>query len=254
MATLSGKVAIITGASSGIGRATAKLFADEGAKVVLGARRKNKLNELVDEIAVEGGQAKVLPGDVTSEAYNKALVDLAISEFGQLDIAFNNVGTLGTLAPLPELTQEEWNFSINTNLTSGFFAAKYQIPAMLENNGGSVVFTSSVIGNTVAMPNKAAYAAGKAGLVGLVQALAVEYGQQKIRFNALVPGAVITPMADQLGSDPETIAFIENLHALKRRAEPKELAQSALYLASDLSSFTTGTAMVVDGGVSICKT
>ncbi len=254
MATLSGKVAIITGASSGIGRATAKLFADEGAKVVLGARRKNKLNELVDEIAVEGGQAKVLAGDVTSEAYNKALVDLAISEFGQLDIAFNNVGTLGTLAPLPELTQEEWNFSINTNLTSGFFAAKYQIPSMLENNGGSVVFTSSVIGNTVAMPNKAAYAAGKAGLVGLVQALAVEYGQQKIRFNALVPGAVITPMADQLGSDPETIAFIENLHALKRRAEPKELAQSALYLPSDLSSFTTGTAMVVDGGVSICKT
>lgn len=125
---------------------------------------------------------------------------------------------------------------------------------MLENNGGSVVFTSSVIGNTVAMPNKAAYAAGKAGLVGLVQALAVEYGQQKIRFNALVPGAVITPMADQLGSDPETIAFIESLHVLKRRAEPEELAQSALYLASDLSSFTTGTAMVVDGGVSICKT
>lgn len=125
MATLSGKVAIITGASSGIGRATAKLFADEGAELILGARRKNKLNELVDEIAVEGGQAKALPGDVTSEAYNQALVDLAISEFGQLDIAFNNVGTLGTLAPLPELTQEEWNFSINTNLTSGFFAAKY---------------------------------------------------------------------------------------------------------------------------------
>lgn len=251
---LSGKIAIVTGASSGIGRATAKLFAHEGAKVIIGARREDKLHELINEITANGGQAKALAGDVTSEAYNKALVDLAVAEFGQLDIAFNNAGALGTLVPLPELTHEDWNLTISTNLTSGFLATKYQIPAMLENGGGSVIFTSSVAGNTVAIPTKSAYAAAKAGLIGLTKTLAVEYGAQGIRFNALLPGATATPMVDEMGTDPEFIKFLDNIHALKRRAEPEEIAKAAMYLASDAASFITGTSMLVDGGVSICKT
>ena len=253
MDTLSGKVAIVTGASSGIGRATALLFAAEGAKVIVGARRKKELNLLVDEITAAGGQAVALAGDVTSEDYAKKLVDLAIGEFRKLDIAFNNAGILGSADIVTDLNLEDWNKTLQINLTTGFLGAKYQIPAMMDN-GGSIIFTSSFVGNGIGMPNKAAYAASKAGIVGLTQALAAEYGVQGIRVNAILPGATKTPMADEFGTDPEVIEFVENIHALKRRAKPEEIARSVLHLASDLSSFITGTAMLVDGGVSICKT
>ncbi len=252
MAILSNKVVIITGASSGIGRATAKLFAHEGAKLVVAARRKDKLNELVDEITADGGQARALAGDVTSERYNKALVDLTISEFGKLDIAFNNAGILGSADTVTDLSLDDWNQTISTNLTSSFLAAKYQIPIMA--NGSSIIFTSSFVGCTLGMPNKAAYAASKAGITGLVKALATEYGAQGIRVNALLPGGTITPMADEFGNNQEVIEFVENMHALKRRATPIEIATAAMYLASDAASFVTGTSMLVDGGVSICKT
>lgn len=254
MPLLKNKVAIITGASSGIGRASAKLFAQEGASVIIGARREDRLNILAAEIKEAGGQVKILAGDVTSEEYNKALVALAVLAFGKLDIAFNNAGTLGTLVPITELAREDWDFSINTNLTSAYLAAKHQIPAMLENKGGSVIFTSSVAGTTVAIPTKSAYAAAKAGLTGLTKTLATEYGANGIRFNAIVPGATDTPMAAQLGTDPEFIKFLEGIHALKRMAQPEEIADAALYLASDLSRFVTGSSLLVDGGVSICKT
>lgn len=253
MALLANKVAIITGASSGIGRAASKLFGQEGAKVIVGARRESELNTLVDEIIQLGGKAKALPGDVTSENYNKALVDLALNEFGQLDIAFNNAGILGGTIATDEKTKVDWDHELNTNLTSGFLAAKHQIPAM-KKNGGSIIFTSSFVGYTVGMPQMAAYATAKAGLIGLTKALAAEYGPLGIRVNALLPGGTETPMAKEFGDSPEIIEFVNNMHALKRQAKPEEIAGSALYLASDASSFTTGTAMLVDGGVSICKT
>jgi NAD(P)-dependent dehydrogenase (short-subunit alcohol dehydrogenase family) len=252
MASLSNKVVIITGASSGIGRAAAKLFAHEGAKVVVGARRDNELSTLVAEIVAEGGRAKALAGDVAQESYAKALVDLAVSEFGGLDIAFNNAGTLGSNDAVTELSLDDWENTLRTNLTGSFLGAKYQIPAM--KDGGSLIFTSSFVGSTIGMPNKVAYAASKAGVTGLVKALASEYGAQGIRVNALLPGGTITPMADEFGTSPEVIAFVESIHALKRRAEPEEIAKAALYLASDASSFVTGTSMLVDGGVSISKT
>lgn len=253
MNSLKNKVAIVTGASSGIGYATAKLFAQEGAKVVLGARRKQKLDDLIDEIKNKGGEAVALAGDVTNEEYAKALVELAKSEYGCLDIAFNNAGILGISGPTPDITLEEWNNTISSNLTSAFLGAKYQLPAMLEE-GGSLIFTASFVGCTVGMPQMASYSASKAGLVGLTKSLASEYGTNAIRVNALLPGGTDTPMAKEFGDTPEAIEFVNNLHALKRRASPEEIAQSALYLASDSSSFTTGTAMLVDGGVSICKT
>lgn len=254
MSLLLDKVAIITGASSGIGRAAAKLLAREGAKVIVGARRNVQLQELAAEIRGDGGQVRVLVGDVTSEAYNKALVDLAITEFGKLDIAFNNAGTLGKPGPLPELSAADWDWTLQTNLTSSFLGAKYQIPKMLENGGGSIIFTSSFLGYTIGMPGQAAYAAGKAGQIGLAKALASEYGPRGIRVNALLPGGTKTPMAKEFGDSPEVQKFVNSIHALKRMASPEEIAQSVLYLASDLSRFTTGTAMLVDGGVSINKT
>lgn len=252
MTLLSNKVVILTGASSGIGRAAAKLFAREGAKMVVGARRENELNTLASEIIIEGGQVIALAGDVTDESYAKELVELAVSEFGGLDIAFNNAGILGSNNTVTELSLEDWKNTLRINLTGGFLGAKYQIPAM--KNGGSLIFTSSFVGNTIGMPNKAAYAASKAGITGLVKALASEYGAQGIRVNALLPGGTITPMADEFGNSQEIIAFIESMHALKRRAQPDEIAKAALYLASDASSFVTGTSMLVDGGISISKT
>lgn len=254
MSALFNKVVIITGASSGIGYATARLFAREGAQVVVAARRQRELDALVAEITLAGGQAVALAGDVQAEAYAKALVELAMDRFGGLDVAFNNAGTSGERDATTDVPLSAWNDTLSTNLTSAFLGAKYQIPAMLDRCGGSLIFTSTFVGYTVGLPGMAAYAASKAGLIGLTQSLAAEFGAQRIRVNALLPGGTDTPMGRAFASTPEALAFVEGLHALKRMASPDEIAQSALYLASDASSFTTGTALLADGGVSINRT
>lgn len=253
MNTLSSKVAIVTGASSGIGRATAVLFAREGAKVVAAARRQTELASLVAQIREAGGQGVALAGDVREEAFARALVELAKSEFGGLDVAFNNAGIVGEMAPVSALSLQAWRETLDSNLTSAFLGAKYQLPAMCERGGGSLIFTSSFVGHTAGIPGMAAYAASKAGLIGLVQVLAAEFGPQGIRVNALLPGGTDTPasITNAPGAGPEVLAFVEGLHALKRMARPEEIARSALYLASDASSFTTGIALLADGGVSI---
>jgi NAD(P)-dependent dehydrogenase (short-subunit alcohol dehydrogenase family) len=251
---LDAKVAIVTGASSGIGRAIANLFAAEGAQVVVAARRQELLNSLVDEIAAKGGVAVALAGDVTDEAYAQALVGEARSRFGGLDIAVNNAGGLGPMGPTPDLSRYAWDDTIATNLTSAFLGAKYQLPAMLERGAGSMIFVSSFVGYTAAMPGAAAYAASKAGLIGLMKALAVEYGPRGIRVNALLPGGTQTAAADAMADTEEMKAFVRNMHALKRIADPDEQARAALFLASDAASFVTGSAMLSDGGVSINKT
>ncbi|WP_282607194.1 SDR family oxidoreductase [Pelagibius sp. Alg239-R121] len=254
MTQLENKIVIITGASSGIGHAAAKLFAEEGAKLVVGARRQVELDTLVGEIRASGGQAIALAGDVREEAYAKALVGLAHTEFGGLDVGFNNAGQLGDLGEAPGITLASWQETLETNLTSAFLGAKYQLPAMLERGSGSLIFTSSFVGYTVGMPGMAAYAASKSGMVGLTKVLAAEYGPRGIRANALLPGGTNTEMARAHSNTPEAREFVCGLHALKRIARPEEIAQTALYLASDASSFTTGQAILVDGGVSINRT
>lgn len=256
MFALANKVAIVTGASSGIGRAAAKLFAEEGAKVVVAARRQAELDALVAEIEEADGIAVALAGDVTDEAYAKALVELAVGKFGGLDIAFNNAGSVGQTGPVSELSLEGWRETLDANLTSAFLGAKYQVRAMVERGGGSLIFTSTFVGHTVGMPGMTGYGASKAGLFGLTQVLAAEYGAKGVRVNALIPGGTDTPasITNAPGAGPEVLAFVEGLHALKRMAQPQEIARAALFLASDASSFTTGSALFADGGVSITRT
>ncbi|MDP2410186.1 MAG: SDR family oxidoreductase [Pseudolabrys sp.] len=252
--SLVGKVAIITGASSGIGRTIALLFAAQGAKLIVAARRRELLHDLVDEIKAADGIASALPGDVADERYAQALVAEVKARFGGLDIAVNNAARMGPMGPTPDVERDAWDLTMAVNLTSGFLAAKYQIPAMLERGAGSMIFVSSFVGYTAAMPEVAAYAASKAGLIGLMKSLAVEYGPKGIRVNALLPGGTQTAMADEMINTEDMKAFVRNMHALKRTARPDEQAQAALFLASDAASFVTGSAMLADGGVSINRT
>lgn len=252
MFSLADKVAIVIGASSGIGRATAKLFAEQGARLIVSARRKPELDSLVAEICETGGEAEAVAGDISDEAHARALVEHARERFGGLDIAFNNAGVVGRMGPVTELERKDWEEVLDVNLTAAFLAAKYQIPAMLERGAGALIFTSSFVGHTVGMPGMAAYGASKAGLIGLTQTLAAEYGPRGIRVNALLPGGTDTPAATF--KTPEERAFVEGLHALKRVAKPEEIARAALFLASDAASFVTGAAMLADGGVSINRT
>jgi NAD(P)-dependent dehydrogenase (short-subunit alcohol dehydrogenase family) len=256
MSVLNNRVAIVTGASSGIGRAAAKLFASEGARVVVTARRQAELEKLVAEIATAGGEAVAVAGDVKDEALAKLLVDTATRRFGGLDIAFNNAGIVGASVPVSELSLAAWHDILDTNLTSAYLGAKYQMPAMIARGGGSMIFTSSFVGYTAGMPGMTAYAASKAGLIGLTKALAAEFGAKGVRVNAILPGGTDTPasITNAPSAGAEVMAFVENLHALKRMAKPDEIARSALHLASDASSFITGTALLVDGGVSISRT
>ncbi|WP_172329675.1 SDR family oxidoreductase [Mangrovicoccus sp. HB161399] len=247
---LQGKTAIVTGASSGIGAAAARIFAAEGARVVLGARRGDALEALAQDVRAAGGEAAWLAGDVRDEAFAAALVRLACTRFGGLDAAFNNAGITGALGPVPQMARPDWEEVLEVNLTAAFLAAKHQIPALLARGGGSLVFTSSFVGQGIGLPGMAAYAAAKAGLAGLVQVLAAEHGAAGLRANALLPGGTMTPMA---GTDPAFHAAVRGMHALGRMAAPEEIARAALFLVSDQSSFVTGSALYADGGNAIFK-
>jgi len=247
---LKNKSIVITGASSGIGAAAASLFAVEGANVVLGARRSSELEALAGTINRGNGHAVYLAGDVRDEGYADALVDLAVNEFGGLDGAFNNAGVVGEMGPVSDMGIGNWNDVVSVNLTAAFLAAKAQIPVMKDQGQGSIVFTSSFVGySNGGMPGMAAYAASKAGLIGLVQSLASDHAVDGIRVNALLPGGTVTPAGGE--GNPDILDFIANLHPMKRMASAKEIAQAALFLLSDRSSFMTGSPMIADGGVSV---
>jgi NAD(P)-dependent dehydrogenase (short-subunit alcohol dehydrogenase family) len=216
---------------------------------VVTARRETELRSLVEQIRREDGNAVAIAGDIREEWLAQKLVQTALEHYGGLDIAFNNAGTMGP-EPLPGVALGDWNDTLAINLTSAFLGAKYQIPALAARGGGSLIFTSTFVGHTVGMPGMGAYAASKAGLIGLTQVIAAECGSQGIRANALPPAGPIRRWAAPPCA-PGARQFVENLHALKRLADPAEIARAALFLASDASSFVTGTAMLADGGVSI---
>lgn len=247
---LKDKTIIVTGASSGIGAAAAALFAAEGANVVLAARRSDEVEALAASINQRDGQAVAVAGDVRDEGYAEVLVERALKEFGALDGAFNNAGIVGRMGPVPQMEPGNWHDVIAVNLTAAFLAAKAQIPAMRKNGRGSIVFTSSFVGfSNGGLPGMGAYAASKAGMIGLVQSLASDHAAEGIRVNALLPGGTITPSGGE--GNQEALDFIAGLHPVKRMAQPAEIAQAALFLLSDRSSFVTGSPMVADGGMSV---
>lgn len=249
MTLLDGKVAIVTGASSGIGKAAAMLFSAHGAAVVLVARREDSLGRVVDEIRASGGRALAVAGDVRDERTHLDAVASAQARFGGLHIAFNNAGLVGATRPLAEIEPDEWAEVMAVNLTAAFLGAKAQIPAMLTVGGGTLVFTGSFVGNSVGLPGMAPYGVAKAGLMGLVRGIAADYAAQGIRANALLPGGTATDMA----GDAAQREWAAGLHAMKRIAQPQEIAQAALFLASDMSSFVTGSALWADGGNAAVK-
>ncbi|WP_160010913.1 SDR family oxidoreductase [Rhizobium sp. 18055] len=249
MGMLKDKVAIVTGASSGIGRAAAMLFGAEGAAIILNARGRPGLEEVADAIRARGGRAHVVAGDVSLPETHDELVADAIRLFGGLDIAFNNAAVVGPIRPLVEVALSEWQETLATNLTSAFLASRSQIPAMLERGSGAIIFTSSFVGTSVGLPGMGVYAAAKAGLMGLVKAITADYASKGIRANALMPGGVDTAMA----GDEAQKEWAAGLHAMKRIAQPEELAQAALFLASPMSSFVAGSALFADGGNSAVK-
>ncbi|PWR20787.1 SDR family oxidoreductase [Zavarzinia compransoris] len=249
MGLLANKVALITGAGSGIGRAAALCFAREGASLVVNARRPASLESLVTEISAAGGRALAVPGDVTAEATHEALVAGAVDAFGGLDIAFNNAGDVGLAAPFAELPVAAWERALAVNLTAAFLGARVQVPALLRRGGGALIFTGSFVGVSAGLPGMGAYGAAKAGLLGLVKGLTADYAAAGIRANALLPGGTVTAMA----GDAAQQAWAAGLHAQKRLATPAEIARAALFLASDMASFVTGSALWADGGNAAVK-
>ena len=249
MGMLQDKVAIITGASSGIGRAAALLFGAEGAAVVLNGRNAAALEEVAELVRAQGGRARAIAGDVGSPGTHQELVASAVESFGGLDIAFNNAATVGPIKPLADVDVDEWQETLATTLTSAFLGSRLQIPAMLERGGGSIIFSSSFVGTSVGLPGMAVYGAAKAGLMGLVKGITADYAAQGIRANALLPGGTDTAMAgDEAQKD-----WAASLHAMKRIAQPEEIARAALFLAGPMSSFVAGSALFADGGNSAVK-
>lgn len=246
MGTIKDKVAIITGASSGIGKAIAVLFAKEGAKVVVSDIDEKKGKEVVKEINDKGGDSIFVKADSSSAEDNKRLVEKTVEKFGALHIAVNNAGIGGPQANVGDYPIDGWEKVIAINLNGVFYGMRYQIPAMEKSNGGSIINMASILGS-VGFPTSAAYVAAKHGVVGLSKNAALEYATKNIRINSVGPGFIKTPLVEE-SLDADTLKFLETKHAMNRLGEPNEVAELCLWLASDKSSFVTGSYYTVDGG------
>jgi NAD(P)-dependent dehydrogenase (short-subunit alcohol dehydrogenase family) len=243
----SGKVALVTGAGSGIGRASALLLAQNGAKVVVGDRDAESARDTAERIVAAGGEAVGITMDVTSAAEVRAAVDCAVNTFGRLDLAHNNAGVLVTTSLEADDAEEALDLAFAVNAKGVMLSMKYEIEAMLRTGGGSIVNTASTQG-LVASPQWA-YTASKHACVGLTRAIAIAYAQRGIRVNAVCPGAVLTGMTMGMVEDhPEAAAAAAAMHPLGRFAQPEEIASIVACLLSDESSYMTGTAVPIDGG------
>ena len=247
---LAGKVAIITGAAQGIGKGTAKLFAKEGARVAVIDINDVEGERTVKEIQADGGEAFFLHCDVGVEDEIVNMVMTTVSRYGRIDILFNNAyyNKLGTVV---ELSSDEWDRSINVMLKAVFLGCKYAIPEMIKNGGGSIISTASVHG-ILAAAGHAVYESSKAAVINLMREVAVDFGHQGVRANSICPGWIITERGqERVDNNPEEVRRAEQLYPANRPGYPIDIANGALFLASDESSFVTGHALVIDGGLTI---
>lgn len=244
MNSMAGKVAIVTGASSGIGRATAVAFGKVGANVVVVARRADKGEESVHLVKEAGGEAVFVQADVTKASDIEAMVQKTIETYGRLDYAFNNAGS-GTSGKIADLSEADWDFEINANLKSVWLSMKYEIPVMQQSGGGAIVNTSSQ-GALLGVANYGAYGAAKAGVIALSRAAAAEYSANRIRINTVSPGAVKTDLWAE--APPEMLDQVAAGIPLQRIGVPEDIAEAVVWLCSDRAAFITGHNLVVDGG------
>jgi NAD(P)-dependent dehydrogenase (short-subunit alcohol dehydrogenase family) len=249
MGRLDNKVAVITGAGSGMGRATAARFAGEGAAVVIADLNQEGGESAVRECKENGGRAVFQKTDVSSEADIKAAIDRAVSEFGRLDITFNNAGLAGALGSIEQTTGENWDRTFNILLRAVFFGIKHSIPAMRKTGGGSIISTASIAG-ILGSAGPLVYSVAKAGVIHLTKCAAVELGKDRIRVNCICPGGINTPLLHKHipGGEPATRQLLEVAQPIPRPGGGEDIAGMALYLASDDAEWVTGTATVVDGG------
>ncbi len=243
---LKNKVAIITGAASGIGKAAAILFAENGANVVVADINRTGGNRTVDTIRDTGGEASYIPVDVTIADDSQRMVQETVRSYGKLDILFNNAGIAMRL-PVAELPESDWHHCLAVNLTGVYLCAKAAIPAMQENGGGTIINMSSIYG-IVGGDVRAAYVASKGGVTNLTRGMALDYAQDNIRVNCICPGFIETPLVAGVVKTPEEYRKLADRHPMKRLGKPEEIAYGALYLASDEAAFVTGIALPIDGG------
>ncbi len=251
--TLDGKVALVTGGASGIGRATALAFAREGAKLIIADMHEDGGHQTVHMITENGGDATFVQVDVTQATAVEAMISRTVEVYGRLDCAYNNAGISGAgiggaqRALTADYPDERWHQVITINLTGVWLCMKYEIPQMLHQGGGSIVNTASVAG-LIGLPSASAYVASKHGVVGLTKTAALEYATSGIRVNCVCPGYIETPMTEPGRNDPARMAHMLTSEPVGRLGKPEEVAETVAWLCSDAASFVTGHTMTVDGG------
>ena len=249
---LKGKIALITGGSSGIGRAAAQLFSREGAKVVIADINVEGGEKTVRSISDAGGEAHFVRTDISKSAQIEALIKKIIEIYGRLDCAYNNAGILGDMVSVVDYTEETWNAVLETNLKGTWLCMKYEIPEMLKQGSGAIVNTTSTTGLFIGGRFRSAYSASKAGIVSLSKVAALEYADHGLRINVICPSAR-TPMLEQIFElNPEAEASFVAQMPMGRIADPEEVVEGALWLCSDASSFVTGHVLAVEGGF-LCR-
>jgi NAD(P)-dependent dehydrogenase (short-subunit alcohol dehydrogenase family) len=248
MAECEGKVALVTGGTSGIGRETSILFARKGARVVVAGRREIEGKETIDLIRRAGGEGIFVRADVSRASEVKALVEKTVAAYGGLDYAFNNAGIEGHWVPIVEQTEDEWDQTIDINLKGTWLCLKYEIRQMLQQGRGGVIVNNASISGFIGSYGSATYAASKHGVLGLTKAAALEVARNGIRVNAVCPAAVESPMADRLFGAPEVRKKVLGFYPIARFGKPIEVAEAVLWMCSGAAGFMTGQSLVLDGG------